>query len=676
MSSRSKEREVAARLARHAREEGGEPPPELLARLEGDIPETISGPLRRLEPAHAGAGPAASRRWLLAASLAVMVGAGVLAHRLFETVPPPGMKQPDQAAPPAAPSAAAWSGSEKGAVPAGAGPAAQPQPPRLERQQAAAAAATGSSGVDGRHFLEGPPGGSNPGVPAAAAPSSPREEVASQPVAAPAPVKQKAQVAAAEPKPGRERTRQQSAPAAPAGGVNVGGNEAGRQSLYAGPPVGQPAGAVPAAGGQPAAPPGAGERKDAVAVEQAAGFAEAPAPPAAPAPPPASAPKIALQETRRPQAKALGAAAARPPSAPPPGSFASRGGFVETAALRTSVFGPGAGTPSYDMTRHFVLDLGKLPSPGLVRVEDFVNALGGGVSDTPAGNGPGAPGTASVRALGYLSAGSAGEGGHAAFPSPRRTYLLRFELRPPAAPAAARNTGNAAASGSASPVPPTPMSLAPPAPRAEVEFNPAVVARYRVVSADLRLGPVTATAERPAEQLSAAADEFARSASVNPVAPAAAAAPYGGAMVALYEVELQPGVDPGQASQPRPSGRPGRPAAAAGSASLAAPVATLRYAGSGGQSPRGQDLRLSDLRQSWQAAPAELRLSYLAVELAEALGVQGARQEHADWQGLLRRARALAADLPDERRARELVRLVERAAALAKLRDGAGRQEP
>ncbi len=79
-------------------------------------------------------------------------------------------------------------------------------------------------------------------------------------------------------------------------------------------------------------------------------------------------------------------------------------------------------------------------------------------------------------------------------------------------------------------------------------------------------------------------------------------------------------------------------------------------------------VRLSDLRPSWDAASPALRASALAVELARALA---AREPAPRLQELRARAQALAAELPDDPKAAELLRLVRRAADLAAATGGA-----
>jgi hypothetical protein len=97
--------------------------------------------------------------------------------------------------------------------------------------------------------------------------------------------------------------------------------------------------------------------------------------------------------------------------------------------------------------------------------------------------------------------------------------------------------------------------------------------------------------------------------------------------VALYELELQPG------------------------APAAAPAATLRL-----PAHPPITVRVADLGRPWEQASPGLRRGALAAELAEVLA--GTRPRSA-LPEILRRARSLAAELPGDGQAAELVRLVE-----------------
>jgi hypothetical protein len=100
--------------------------------------------------------------------------------------------------------------------------------------------------------------------------------------------------------------------------------------------------------------------------------------------------------------------------------------------------------------------------------------------------------------------------------------------------------------------------------------------------------------------------------------------------VLLYEVELQP---------------------AAGAAGAAAPVATLLG---------GPRLRVADLAPAWEKASPDFRLAFLAAKLAELQELPRGSRPPGDLAELLKDARALAADLPGDPRAQELLGGAER----------------
>ena len=87
--SRSSEREVARRLSERGPEP--EPPAELLARLKADIPAELGGRLRLVEAAAAEERRPAwgERRWLLAASIAAALAGGFLALEVRERATAP-----------------------------------------------------------------------------------------------------------------------------------------------------------------------------------------------------------------------------------------------------------------------------------------------------------------------------------------------------------------------------------------------------------------------------------------------------------------------------------------------------------------------------------------------------------------------------------------------------------
>ena len=111
--------------------------------------------------------------------------------------------------------------------------------------------------------------------------------------------------------------------------------------------------------------------------------------------------------------------------------------------------------------------------------------------------------------------------------------------------------------------------------------------------------------------------------------------------VALYEIELQPAA----ATEEGAAGEGG-----------AAVVATL---------PGGARLRLSDLARSWEEASAGFRLASLAAKLAELAELRPGARPRGEMAELRRRARTLAAELPGDRRAAELLERVDRVERLS-----------
>ncbi len=112
--------------------------------------------------------------------------------------------------------------------------------------------------------------------------------------------------------------------------------------------------------------------------------------------------------------------------------------------------------------------------------------------------------------------------------------------------------------------------------------------------------------------------------------------------VALYEIELQPA------------------AAAEGAAGEggAAVVATI---------PGGARLRLADLAGSWEEASAGFRLASLAAKLAELAELRPGARPRGELAELRRRARTLAAELPGDRRAAELLERIDRVERVERL---------
>jgi hypothetical protein len=169
----------------------------------------------------------------------------------------------------------------------------------------------------------------------------------------------------------------------------------------------------------------------------------------------------------------------------------------------------------------------------------------------------------------------------------------------------------------------------------EVDFDPAVVASFRRVGATVNRGVASA----------------------------------------LYQIELRPAA--GHAA----SDRPAVTAAPPGNGPTDRVIATLRVVSrerinvGGNENGRmsdyagphmpeaGRVVRLSQLRPSWEAASPALRAQGVAVQFAQALA---AKDPAPRLQELLIQARTLAAELPDDPKAAELLELVERAAELAR----------
>jgi hypothetical protein len=158
-----------------------------------------------------------------------------------------------------------------------------------------------------------------------------------------------------------------------------------------------------------------------------------------------------------------------------------------------------------------------------------------------------------------------------------------------------------------------------------------------------------------------------------------ATASRGGAS-ALFEVELRraperasphalvaatPAGPGGERQGPAPGVAAAGVAAAPGAERRVLAILRVSRAGAGGAAaaaPAARVVYLSDLQPSWTAASPELRISGLAVQLAAALAAGDPARR---LQELRAEARALASELPDEPKAAELLRLVERAAELA-----------
>ncbi|HVT16166.1 MAG TPA: hypothetical protein VHQ90_08320 [Thermoanaerobaculia bacterium] len=432
--SRLSEREVGKRLAEHARREGGAPPPELLARLRADIPPAVAAAPDLAETGRPEAphpidsrrlpGGAAPRRWLIAATLAASVGAGVVAVRVMERTL---AKNESWAAPPARL--------------AREGPRPHPGP---------------ASPLPG-YAASGPP---------ATAPPIPRPNAAAQlkPPAAtplvPRPMARAASPAATSPAGAVRRL----AAGAAAGGEPPGQSAGIAADRSATPPPTRGAGPDRAGAGEAMAKAMALDRLDQPGGRPLA----APEPAAAPAAP--SGPRGAagsagaaqeelnetltvlseapLQDARRERAKSAvaGAAAARVSSAP--GAAADL--LIATLlAPRSAVELRQEPSPgSYARVRRALLEERRLPSAATVRPEDLVAAFA--ISEPPS---PAADGFL-IGAEGAPSPALAGE-----------RYILRLRLR----------AGQAGATAPQSAAP------GPGAPRLAVTFNPEAVAGYRLL---------------------------------------------------------------------------------------------------------------------------------------------------------------------------------------------------
>ena len=364
--------------------------------------------------------------------------------------------------------------------------------------------------------------------------------------------------------------------------------------------------------------------------------------PPPPAPPPLSMAAPQEQEegatVSRPtfgaEAKAAAESRAASQAAPAPQAphAAARLGFA--APLRSS-FGGDTGIDSYRRVRRSLLAEGRLPRAASVRADELANAF------DLAGD---------VQAVGRPELWVEG----APLPAAGATYLVRFEARG----WMSRSSSNAV----------------------EVEFDPSVVASFRRVGATAHRGGAAALYEielRPeiapvtiAREVAGRASLDAAGAAVAPQAPAAlppAAAP-------------RPSAAPRKkAASPRPAGEPrGEPASRPGGAADRV-IATLRVVSRdeggfrGGAMVATRVVHLDQLHPSWDAASPALRVQGLAVQLAQALA---AKDPGPRLQEVRVRAQALAAELPDDPKAAELLQLVDRAADLAGVAGGATPHPP
>jgi hypothetical protein len=645
-------RTTARRLALYARRESGAPPPDLLRRLREDIPAL---PAMSYEPAAPGAERrGAPRRWLLAASLAAALTGGVLGLRVWQQRSRFAAEAASPAAAAGAPTATAALLEDSLGV--------KPKPRASVREVPAAPTA----------------------VPAPSPPPPP-------PVPAPVSVP-----AAAPPMAGAAGSAASSGAAAPRSRQSAGRLE----SLgYGGPPAGPARGGAVAPGGGvppgkvaagagravPPAPSGApGAESGALGQDGMVVTSEAPPPPAPPITdqqplpnremarsgaaaqrPPRPAPKAAGPEKAPAEEKAAaerpgravpqpqGAAAAAPtakaasPLSPAPGAAtraqtppASPAKPSGTAAPLRSSFGADTGIDSYRRLRRGLLDEGRLPRAASVRADELANAfeLAG---EVPAVRRP------------ELSV----EG--APLPAAGAIYLLRIEARGLMGPSRADAV--------------------------EVDFDPAVVARFRRVGATAHRGGASALYEIELRPNAGRAPSAGRAGSAGIDAEAAPTGP--------------PPVSPPAASGKQPAAalprqagdRPAATVVAPGYGGLDRVIATVRVAPrdrladrvnvggneagieseyAGPNLPEaGRVLRLSQLHRSWEAASPALRAQGLAVQFAQALA---AKDPAPPLRQLRVQARALAAELPDDPKAAELLDLVERAAELAAAGTGSG----
>jgi hypothetical protein len=353
--SRMNEREIARKLAER---EELEPPAGLLEKIKSEIPPSI--PVGTGTPEVETPSPVAPRqRWLMAASVVAMIGAGLLALQIRTSIAP----------------VEETAGSKALLQRTDRAPASFSTPPPPARMS--------------------PPGEAEPLLGARQAPPPP-------------------------PKPLFRKERDELKVL---GHVTPQGVEGGVEGgVVGGVPGGAPGGAVGGAGAPREAEPPVQE-------------VEAPESVAAP-PTAAPAPQAAAKEERRAdiaddsQPRIADAAMATAESAKPGPDVRRKSSgidpFTDTASHRSSTFEADSGTASYELVRR-LLPQGKLPDPGAIRVGEVLNGFEtGGVPPV--------------------------EGAPTPFREPRYR-LLCFRL-----PA-----GN----------------------RVEVEFNPAVVARYRLLGSGI-----------------------------------------------------------------------------------------------------------------------------------------------------------------------------------------------
>jgi hypothetical protein len=221
--SRRREREIARRLA----ERGDlDPPADLLGRIHAEIPEAVKVGPDVSAPGREASRPPARQRWLLAASLVAMVGAGLLSLRLYEGDRGLGAPSSLATAPPAsvAPSPEVPRPAPMRVFPRES-PAADAAPPVLRKLRRAPEAAAPSAEAEAPGAPGGVVGGVVGGAPGKAessrveqkAPPPPAETNAPQPVQ---PLAAESPALADAPAPAASET---TAMAAPSSGLAEGG---------------------------------------------------------------------------------------------------------------------------------------------------------------------------------------------------------------------------------------------------------------------------------------------------------------------------------------------------------------------------------------------------------------------------------------------------------------------
>ncbi len=282
-------------------------------------------------------------------------------------------------------------------------------------------------------------------------------------------------------------------------------------------------------------------------------------------------------------------------------SFVRRGRwsapFTETDAQRLSSFRLGATRASYDETRR-TIESGRLPAGDRIRVDEFVNAF---------------PQRDQDAVIGDFAISLEGAPPH--FPPHDQSgfHLIRIVVR-------LREPSSHAQSNAS-------------VPEVEVEFDPTVARRYRM----LAVGPNVADVPPPVILALDAADRrnAAKASGTSP-------APDGPEVAAIYEVQLVEGVNAGSIATARI--RSARPATEGKSG--AADVVEARIA-------------VSDLAPNFDSASPRFRLAAIAAEFAEILRGSDA-SVGTRIAVLVPLARRLAEELPDDPDVAEFARLVER----------------